>query len=86
LLAAASVPATVVNWGGHDEVSVEDWCAHLGSLTGLTPTFEPSPDALESVVVDRTRMVELAGETSVDWRDGLRRMVEARAPELLTRA
>jgi hypothetical protein len=38
------------------------------------------------VVVDRTRMVELAGETSVDWRDGLRRMVEARAPELLTRA
>jgi UDP-glucuronate 4-epimerase len=86
LLAAASVPATVVNWGGHDDVSVEDWCAHLGSLTGLTPTFEPSPDALESVVVDRTRMVELAGETSVDWRDGLRRMVEARAPELLTRA
>jgi UDP-glucuronate 4-epimerase len=86
LLSAASVPATVVNWGGHDDVSVEDWCAHLGSLTGLTPTFEPSPDALESVVVDRTRMVELAGETSVDWRDGLRRMVETRAPELLTRA
>lgn len=86
LLAAASVPATVVNWGGHDDVSVEDWCAHLGSLTGLTPRFEPSPDALESVVVDRTRMVELAGETTVDWRDGLRRMVEARAPDLLTRA
>jgi UDP-glucuronate 4-epimerase len=86
LLTAASVPATVVNWGGHDDVSVEDWCAHLGSLTGLTPTFEASPDALESVVVDRTRMVELAGETTVDWRDGLRRMVEARAPELLTRA
>jgi nucleoside-diphosphate-sugar epimerase len=83
LLAAAAVPATIVNWGGHDEVSVEDWCAHLGALTGLSPTFEPSADALESVVVDRTRMVELAGETSVDWRDGLRRMVAARAPELL---
>jgi nucleoside-diphosphate-sugar epimerase len=83
LLAAAAVPATIVNWGGHDEVSVEDWCAHLGALTGLTPTFKPSDDALESVVVDRTRMVELAGETSVDWRDGLRRMVAARVPELL---
>jgi UDP-glucuronate 4-epimerase len=86
LLAAAGVPATIVNWGGHDDVSVEDWCAHLGTLTGLAPTFEPSPDALESVVVDRTRMVGLAGETTVDWRDGLRRMVAARAPELLTRS
>ena len=83
LLAAAAVPATVVNWGGHEEVSVEDWCTHLGALTGLSPTFEPSPDALESVLVDRTRMVELVGETTVDWRDGLERMVAARAPELL---
>ena len=85
LLEVASVPATVVNWGGRDEVSVEDWCGHLGSLTGLSPTFEPSPDALESVVIDRTRMVELAGDTVVDWRDGLRRMVEAKAPDLLNR-
>jgi UDP-glucuronate 4-epimerase len=83
LLAAASVPATVVNWGGRDEVTVEDWCTHLGALTGLSPTFEPSPDALESVVIDRTRMVELAGDTVVDWRDGLRRMVAAKAPGLL---
>jgi len=83
LLAAAGVPTTIVNWGGCDEVSVEDWCTHLGSLTGLSATFEPSADALESVVVDRTRMVELAGETTVDWREGLRRMVAARAPELL---
>jgi nucleoside-diphosphate-sugar epimerase len=83
LLAAAGVPATVVNWGGHEEVSVEDWCTHLGSLTGLTPTFVPSPDALESVVIDRSRMVELVGDTTVDWREGLRRMVAARAPELL---
>jgi UDP-glucuronate 4-epimerase len=86
LLAAAAVPATVVNWGGHQEVSVEDWCTHLASLTGLRPTFTSSDDALESVVVDRTRMVALAGETTVDWRDGLRRMVESRAPELLSRA
>ena len=84
LLAAASVPATVVNWGGHQEVSVEDWCTHLGSLTGLRPTFSPSPDALESVVIDRSRMVAVAGDTTVDWREGLRRMVEARAPELLS--
>ena len=84
LLAAASVPASVVNWGGHQEVSVEDWCTHLGSLTGLRPTFSPSPDALESVVIDRSRMVAVAGDTTVDWREGLRRMVEARAPELLS--
>jgi hypothetical protein len=31
-------------------------------------------------------MRELIGPTAVDWRDGLRRMVEARHPELLRTA
>jgi UDP-glucuronate 4-epimerase len=35
------------------------------------------------VQVDLGRMHELVGSTSVGWKDGLRRMVEARHPELL---
>ena len=30
LLGVATVPATIVNWGGDETVSVEDWCAELG--------------------------------------------------------
>jgi len=83
LLAVADVPATVVNWAGNDVVSVEDWCAYLGELTGLEPTFVHTDAAIPSVAVDLTRMHELIGPTTVEWRDGFRRMVSARHPELV---
>ncbi len=83
LLAAASTPATVVNWGGSEAVSIEEWCGELGRLCGLTPSFAPTADTIDSVQIDLTRMHELCGPTTVAWRDGLRRMVAARHPELL---
>jgi nucleoside-diphosphate-sugar epimerase len=83
LLAAASVPATVVNWGGREAASIEEWCAYLGELTGLTAEFEPTDATIDSVEVDTTRLIELVGGTTVGWREGMRRMVAARHPELL---
>jgi UDP-glucuronate 4-epimerase len=85
LLAVASVPATTVNWAGKDPVSIEAWCAYMGELTGLEPKFLPTTSTIESVRADTTRMRELIGETRVEWRDGLRRMIEARCPELIRR-
>jgi nucleoside-diphosphate-sugar epimerase len=82
LLEAASVPATIVNWGG-EQASIEEWCALMGELTGLVPTFEETPNTIGSVFVDLTKMHDIAGATEVGWRDGIRRMVEARHPELL---
>jgi nucleoside-diphosphate-sugar epimerase len=79
LLDAASVPATIVNWAGQQTVAIAEWCTYLGELTGLEPRFEPSPRALPSVVMDTTRLQALAGSATVDWRDGLRRMVDATA-------
>jgi hypothetical protein len=66
-------------------VSVEEWCDHIGALTGLTPKFHYTDDTLRSLPLDPGRMHELAGQTAVPWRDGIRRMLEARAPELLVR-
>ena len=83
LLGAASVPATVVNWGGDEEVSIEDWCTHLAGLIGSTATFTPTEATIPSVQIDTTRMHGLVGHTEVDWREGMRRMVAARHPELL---
>jgi len=83
LLDLASVPATTINWGGSETASVEDWCGYLGELTGLEPRLVASDRALGSVVADLTRMHEHLGRTRVGWREGLRRMVEARNPELL---
>jgi len=82
LLEAASVPATVVNWGGDDMVSIEDWSAYIGKLVGKEPVFLPTDMTIESVSVDLTKMHELVGHTTVPWQDGMRRMVAARHPEL----
>ncbi|MBI2709522.1 MAG: NAD(P)-dependent oxidoreductase [Actinobacteria bacterium] len=76
LLDAASVPATIVNWAGSEVVAVEDWCAWLGELTGIEPTFRRTEAALASVAVDTTRLTSIAGPATVAWRDGFRAMVE----------
>jgi UDP-glucuronate 4-epimerase len=83
LLGAASTPATTVNWGGDQPVSIEEWCGYFADLTGLDARFAPTPDTIDSVQIDLTRMHDLVGATTVDWRDGMRRLVVARHPELL---
>jgi UDP-glucuronate 4-epimerase len=83
LLEVADVPATVVNWGGSEAVSIEAWCAHLEALTGLESRLEVSPNALGALPVDLTRMHAWIGRTRVAWCEGMRRMVESRNPELL---
>jgi UDP-glucuronate 4-epimerase len=82
LLEVASVPATIVNWGGKDRVSIEQWCEYMGKLTGHEPEFNYTDLTLESVIPDLTKMHGLIGKTQVDWRDGIRRMLEARHPEI----
>jgi UDP-glucuronate 4-epimerase len=83
LLQAATTPATTVNWGGDDAVSIEEWCGYFSELTGVPAHISPTRDTIDSVQIDLTRMHELVGPTSVGWRDGMRRMVAARHPELL---
>jgi nucleoside-diphosphate-sugar epimerase len=83
LVEIASVPATTVNWGGSEPASIEDWCAYLGELTGLEPRFRTTDQAIGSLELDLSRMHQLLGPTRVPWRDGLRRLVQARNPELL---
>ena len=83
LLGVSGTPATVVNWGGSQAASIEEWCGYLGQLTGLVPSFAPTTETIDSVEIDLTRMHTLIGPTTVEWQDGLRRMVESRHPELL---
>lgn len=86
LLAAASLDATLTNFAGSPRVSIEEWCGYLSELTGLEPRYVDNPKAFGSLCTDLTRMHELVGQTKVDWRYGIRGMVEALAPELLVGA
>jgi UDP-glucuronate 4-epimerase len=77
MLDAASVPATIVNWGGDENVSIEEWCIYLAELTGTEATFDRTVSTIGGIPTDNTKRLELAGTTTVSWRDGMRRMVEA---------
>jgi UDP-glucuronate 4-epimerase len=80
---AATVPPTVVNLGGM-ESSVEAWCEELHSLTGIEPIFAQTRQTVASLPVDTSKLTDLVGSVeSVNLSDGLKRMVEARKPDLL---
>jgi UDP-glucuronate 4-epimerase len=77
------VPATTVNWGGDEAVSLQEWCTYLGGLVGREPDFLESDQALGGVPVDLSHMHELIGGTTVGWREGMRRLVATFHPELV---
>ena len=78
----ADTPPVVVNWAGSETVSVEDYCTYMGELVGVEPIFEYTPDAHTPLWPDVTHMHEILGSTKVPWRDGFRRMIAARHPEI----
>ena len=82
----SGIPPVVVNWAGSETVSIEDYCAYIGELVGVEPRFQYDPSVHTPLWPDVTLMHEVLGKTRVRWRDGFRRMIEARHPELPLRA
>jgi len=83
LLGIASVDVTTLNFGGSQPVSIEEWCAYLGELTDFVPQFRDNPEAFGALSIDTDEMQRLIGPTQVDWREGMRRMVQSLAPQLI---
>jgi nucleoside-diphosphate-sugar epimerase len=81
-LEVAGVPPVVVNWAGSETVSAEEYCTYMGELTGIEPQIVYDPVVHTALWPDVTYMHEVLGRTKVHWRDGFRRMIEARHPEL----
>ena len=81
LLGAASVPATIVNWGGDEPVAAQEWCAYLGELTGreVKVVVKEVPGGIRGIVLDNTKRLGITGPCTVPWREGLRRIVDARS-------
>jgi nucleoside-diphosphate-sugar epimerase len=85
LLAAATVPATIVNWSGDETVTVQEWCAYVGQLVGKEPQLSlvPQPGTLVGLPADTTRRRSITGPGTVGWQDGMRRALEARHPDVM---
>jgi nucleoside-diphosphate-sugar epimerase len=83
VLAAAKPESYTLNWGGSQQVSIEEWCAYLTELTGLEASFNLTPTAFGSLTLDTSRIEEIYGKSKVDWKDGVLRLVQNLAPDLL---
>jgi nucleoside-diphosphate-sugar epimerase len=84
MLDAASSPATIVNWGGDEVVTIQEWCAYLGSLVGHDAVVEThaAPGTRPGNIADPRKRAGITDACTVPWKDGVRRMVEARTPSL----
>jgi nucleoside-diphosphate-sugar epimerase len=85
LLDAASVPATIVNWGGDEPVSVQQWTAYLNELFDRDSkvVVEEAPGASVGSVADHTKRAAITGPSRVGWRDGIRRVAQQLYPHLV---
>lgn len=74
LLGAASAPATIVNFGGDELVSIQEWLAYGAELLGVEPKLEIKtlPGASLGSAADWTMRKSITGPCRVSWRDGIR--------------
>lgn len=88
LLAAAAVPANVVNWCGDVPVTMQDWCGYFGHLLGTAVRMEVQPVAKASVgsVGDPAKRISITGPCRVDWHDGFRDMAADYFPDRVKKA
>jgi nucleoside-diphosphate-sugar epimerase len=79
MLGAASVPATIVNWGGDEVVTTQDWCKLAGELAGVNVNLrtQPVPNTTRSTASDQTRRRIITGPSKVAFADAYRRRFES---------
>lgn len=75
MLEVASSPPVLLNWCGSQLVSAEEWCEYMAELMGKKVEFVYSDELFPCTPCETTRLHELIGETKVDWRDGMKRLV-----------
>jgi nucleoside-diphosphate-sugar epimerase len=83
LLAAASVPATIVNWVGDEGVDERELLEYMAEVAGIHVQFEEDPAAgYRGGVGDPARRIAITGPSRRLWREGHREMLKANFPEL----
>jgi nucleoside-diphosphate-sugar epimerase len=82
LLDAAAVPALIVNWGGDEAVTVQEWCGYAAEMAGTEAHIrvQPVSNATRSAATDQTLRRSITGPSRVPFAEGFRRVYEARYP------
>jgi nucleoside-diphosphate-sugar epimerase len=75
-VAIAKTPAEIVNVGGTEAVTTQEYCDMAGEFLGKKPIFVENSRAWP-IWADTTKMVQLLGPSRVSMREGVRRVIEA---------
>jgi UDP-glucuronate 4-epimerase len=82
-LGIASVPASIVNWGGDEAVDWQELFEYPGMLLGKAPKFiRKSEFVFPNCVPDPAKRRSIAGPAKVRWKEGVRRSLVLRHPGL----
>ena len=78
LLAAASNPALIVNWGGDEHMSVQDWVRRTNEWSGKSAVVEARPVAGAPVAnaADPALRKSITGPCRVNFWDDFRRLYD----------
>jgi nucleoside-diphosphate-sugar epimerase len=79
----AKVGAEIVNVGGTEAVTTQEYCEMAGEILGKKPVFVENSKAWP-IWADTTKMVKLLGPNTVSVREGVRRTIEAAQERLKT--
>jgi nucleoside-diphosphate-sugar epimerase len=78
-IAAASIakaPAEIINVGGTEPVTTQEYCEMAGEILGKEPIFVENSRSWP-IWADTTKMVKLLGPNKVSVREGVRRVIES---------
>jgi nucleoside-diphosphate-sugar epimerase len=72
----ARSPAEIINVGGSESVTTQEYCEIAGEILGKKPIFVENSKAWP-IWADTTKMAKLLGPSRVSIREGVRRVIEA---------
>jgi UDP-glucuronate 4-epimerase len=72
----AKSPAEIINLGGSESVTTQEYCEMAGEILGKKPIFVDNSKAWP-IWADTTKMTKLLGPSRVSIREGVRRVIEA---------
>jgi UDP-glucuronate 4-epimerase len=72
----AKVGAEIINVGGSEMVTTQDYCRMAGEMVGKEPVFVENGTSWP-IAADVTKMEKLLGPSKVSMREGVRRIIES---------
>jgi UDP-glucuronate 4-epimerase len=79
----AKIGAEIINVGGTEAVTTQEYCQMAGEMLGKAPIFVENSNAWP-IWADTTKMVRMLGANKVSVREGVRRSVEAAQEQRVT--